>query len=165
MGRLTIICGPAGAGKSTLGRRLAARTGACLLDSDTVTEPVVRAGMKLGGLDPDDRDSSGYRNAFRNPVYQCLFAVAAENLPATDVILVGPFSSETQDATWPARLEKRFGVPVEVIYVSCPDGERRTRIEERGNPRDARKLQDWDGYLAANPPRLPVFDCEVRSGA
>ena len=73
MGDLWIICGPAGAGKSTYGKKLADEKGACLLDSDTVTEPVVRAGMVLGGLDPDDRDSQDYRAAFRDPVYDCLF--------------------------------------------------------------------------------------------
>lgn len=157
MARLSIVCGPAGAGKSTYGRKLAAESGGCLLDSDTVTEPVVRAGMSLGGLDPDDRDSGEYRDAFRNPVYECLFAVAAENLKHTDVILVGPFTSEIQDAKWPEYLRERFGVEVEFYFLECDDDERRQRIEERGNPRDALKLRDWDGYLANSGSKRPVF--------
>jgi predicted kinase len=162
--RLTIICGPAGAGKSTYGRELAAKTGACLLDSDTVTEPVVRAGMEFGGEDPDDRDSPVYRATFRDPVYECLYAVAAENLPAVAVILVGPFTSEIRDAEWPGGLKARFGMDVHVIFLTCPDEQRRWRIEKRGNPRDASKLRDWEAYLAASDARPPEFACEVRSG-
>ena len=99
MGHVWVICGPAGAGKSTYGKKLAAEKGACFLDSDTVTEPVVRAGMVLAGLGLDDRDSTDYKVAFRAAVYECLFATAAENLPQTDVILVGP-------------LPEKFGIPV-----------------------------------------------------
>lgn len=164
MSRLTIICGPAGAGKSTLGRALAAEEGACLLDSDTVTEPVVRAGMTLGGLDPNDRDSPTYRKAFREPVYECLYAVAAENLPSGEVILVGPFTSEIRNPAWPDDLQERFGVELRFIFVSCPDEKRRRRIEKRANPRDAPKLRDWEGYLRASDARPPVFPCEIRPG-
>lgn len=157
MGRLTVICGPAGVGKSTYGRKLAGKTGAVLLDSDTVTEPVVRAGMSLGGLDPDDRDSPEYRAAFRDPVYKCLFAVAAENLPHADVILVGPFTSEIRDEAWPDKLRARFGVEVEFVYLDCPAEERLRRIKERGNPRDVAKLADWEGFLNQSNPSPPVF--------
>jgi predicted kinase len=157
MARLTVICGPAGAGKSTFGRKLAKETGACLLDSDTVTEPVVRAGMELGGLDPDDRDSPQYREAFRGPVYECLFSVAAENLSFCDVILVGPFTSEIRDPDWPNWLFERFGVEPEVIFVWADDEVRRQRIEGRENPRDAAKLADWDNYLSMSRSESPAF--------
>lgn len=157
MSRLVVVCGPAGAGKSTYARKLAADTGACLLDSDTVTEPVVRAGMAMAGLDPDDRDSPEYRGVFRDPVYECLFAVAEENLPSCDVILVGPFTSEIRHSEWPERLRERFGVEVEVIYLWADDRERHRRIEARGNPRDASKLADWEGYLAQSPSSRPAF--------
>lgn len=158
---LHIICGPAGVGKSTYGKKLAAELGACFLDSDTVTEPVVRAGMELGGEDPDDRDSPVYRRAFRNPVYECLFATAAENLLHVDVVMVGPFTSEIRNPEWPEMLRKRFGVEVEVVFVTCSEDERRRRIENRGNPRDRLKLRDWDQYIAQTDSRPPVFEHRV----
>ena len=49
-----IVTGPAGAGKSDHARRLAAELGACLIDSDIATERLVRAGLSLAGLDPDE---------------------------------------------------------------------------------------------------------------
>jgi hypothetical protein len=113
--------------------------------------------MAMAGLDPDDRDSPEYRGVFRDPVYECLFAVAEENLPSCDVILVGPFTSEIRHPEWPERLRERFGVEVEVIYLWADDRERHRRIEARGNPRDASKLADWEGYLAQSPSSRPAF--------
>ena len=155
-----MICGLAGAGKSTYGRKLAAEKSACFLDSDTVTEAVVRAGMVLGGLDPDDRDSQEYRAAFREPVYECLFATAAENLPHGEVVLVGPFTSEIRNPNWPQELEERFETRVNFVFVSCDDEERKRRIEARGNPRDGLKLADWEAYLAGSDVRPPAFEHE-----
>ena len=157
MSELHIICGPAGVGKSTYGKKLAKELGACLLDSDTVTEPVVRAGMELGGENPDDRDSMAYRRAFRDPVYECLFATAAENLPHGSVVIIGPFTSEMRDPDWPARLRERFGVEIKVVFANCEEEERKKRIQERGNPRDNLKLNDWDHYLETTNVRPPVF--------
>ena len=157
MPSLYVVCGPAGVGKSTYGRRLAAELKACLLDSDTVTEPVVRAGMAFGGGDPDDRDSSVYRAAFRDPVYECLLAAAAENLQHVNVVLVGPFTTEIRQPDWPDCLRKRFGVDVVVEFVTCDEKLRRERIENRGNPRDRLKLADWAAYVAATDLRPPAF--------
>ncbi|MDA7625134.1 ATP-binding protein [bacterium] len=160
MGQLWVICGPAGVGKSTYGRKLAAEKGACFLDSDTVTEPVVRAGMVLAGLNPNDRDSPDYKVAFREPVYECLFATAAENLPQNDVVLVGPFTSEIRDPDWRDGLEERFKTPVQVVFVSCDDLERKRRIELRGHPRDDFKLRNWSEYVDQGDVRPPAFTHE-----
>ena len=161
MGDLWIICGPAGVGKSTYGRKLAAEKGACLLDSDTITEPVVRAGMLLGGLDPDDRDSPGYRAAFREPVYDCLFEAAAENLVHINVILVGPFTREIRNPGWRNELAERFQTTVRVVFVTCDEVERKRRIEQRGNPRDNLKLQNWEQYIGLSDSRSPAFEHEL----
>ena len=158
MNTLFVICGPAGAGKSTYGKRLAKELSVAFLDSDTVTEPVVRSGMKLGGLDPDDRDSAVYRKNFRDPVYECLYQVAAENLSHLSVVMVGPFTREIQNLGWPDELRKRFNCKVEFHFVSCDDEVRRERIKLRGNPRDSLKLKEWGAYLSSSSSAPPVFD-------
>ena len=158
MPRLYVVCGPAGVGKSTYGKKLAAEKSACFLDSDTVTEPVVRAGMELGGYDPNDRDSEVYRAAFRTAVYECLFQTASENLPHVSVVMVGPFTTEIRKSEWLDELVARFSCEVEVIFVTCPEDERRRRIVGRENPRDELKLADWEGYLKGTDLRPPAFD-------
>jgi len=161
MARLHVICGAAGVGKSNYGKKLAKVLGACFLDSDTVTEPVVRAGMVAAGMDPDDRDSPEYRAEFRNAVYECLYAVAEENLPGISVVLVGPFTREIHKEGWKRDLEFRFEVEVVVSYVICDEIVRRGRIEKRANPRDSWKLQHWDLYVQKSVLSPPVFDYEL----
>lgn len=161
MSKLHVICGPAGVGKSTYGKQLARELKACFLDSDTVTEPVVRAGMSFGGEDPADRDSPVYRTAFRGPVYECLYATAAENLPHVDVVMVGPFTSEIRDSGWLAGLREKFGCEVEVIFVTCDEKLRFERIRDRGNPRDDLKLSNWEAYRSASDVRPPAFEHRV----
>ena len=158
--QLHIVTGAAGTGKSTFGRELAAKLSAALLDSDTVTEPVVRAGLTAAGLTPTDRDSPEYKRIFRDAVYDCLFATAQENLSHVSVVIVGPFTRELKDASWPMLLTQRFGIQPTVWYCQCDDDIRRQRIEERANPRDAGKLVNWQQHVADAPVVEPVFEAK-----
>ncbi len=142
-----IVCGSPGSGKSTYAARLAAARQAALLDIDTVTERLVRIALARSGHSPDDRDSGYFKQTFREPIYETLFAIARENLPFQDVVIVGPFTRELQDRDWPARLRERLGSTVEVHYVRCAPEVRRRRLEQRGNPRDRAKLENWESHV------------------
>ncbi|MGJ8695098.1 MAG: AAA family ATPase [Verrucomicrobiaceae bacterium] len=161
MNRLKVICGAAGVGKSTYGRRVASELRACFLDSDTVTEEVVCAGMKAAGWDPKDRDSPEYVQAFRDAVYECLYRVAEENLPHLPVVMVGPFTREIANPNWKKGLSERFGCEVEVYFVTCPEEVRKERIRVRANPRDAWKLEHWADYMEKCSLTPPVFPHEI----
>jgi predicted kinase len=156
--RCHIVTGPAGAGKSAYARRLAADLGACLIDSDTATERLVRAGLSLAGLDPDDRDSPAYKRAYRDAVYDAMFDLAAANLPQIPVVLAGPFTREGGEADWPDRLERRLGIRPRLHFVWCPPDLRRERIAARGEERDRPKLADWNTYAAQCREDRPVWD-------
>ena len=156
--QLHIVTGAAGVGKSTYGASLASKFSAALLDSVTLSEAVVRAGMKAAGLDPTDRDSPEYKTIFREAVYECLFQTAAENLLHVSVVIVGPFTRELQDANWPQRLAKRLGVEPTIWFLTCADEVRRERIAARGNPRDQTKLEAWEQYIAEGSTDPPAFD-------
>ena len=158
---LQFVTGAAGVGKSTFGKELAAKSHAVLLDSDTVTEPVVRAGLEAAGMDPEDRDSPDYKRLFRDAVYESLFQVAEENLAHLPVVIVGPFTRELSDASWPDQMESRFGVRPTVWFLVCPDAIRLARIKRRGNPRDQGKLIDWQHHMASAPPAQPAFDVRM----
>ncbi|MDB4408977.1 ATP-binding protein [Akkermansiaceae bacterium] len=161
MQKLSVITGAAGVGKSTYGKKLAAECHACFLDSDTVTEDVVRAGMLAAELGPNDRDSPEYRRFFRDAVYEALYRVASENLPQIDVVMVGPFTSEIQNVNWPIWLSEHLKCEVEVCFVTCDEETRQQRIRDRSNPRDEWKIANWGDYLAKSSVCPPVFDYQM----
>ncbi|MEP0427414.1 AAA family ATPase [Rhodopirellula bahusiensis] len=154
---LHIVTGAAGVGKTTFGRELASKLSGVLLDSDTVTEPVVRAGLAAAGLEPTDRDSPEYKRLFRNAVYECLYQTASDNLDHISVVIVGPFTRELGDSSWPKQIFERFGVEPTIWFLTCDDEVRRQRIKSRGNPRDQAKLIDWSRHVSDAPPAKPAF--------
>lgn len=155
--QIHLVFGPPAAGKTTYARELAARTGAILLDSDEVAERLVRAGLGLAGMDPDDRDSSAYKSAFREAVYETLFDLAKSHESRLPVVIAGPFTREGGDADWPRRLELRLGVMPQFHYVWCLPDVRKSRIEKRGAMRDLPKLADWANYVLTCRETAPVF--------
>lgn len=154
---LHLVCGPPACGKTTFGRALATRLQAAFLDSDQVTERVVRAGLEGAGMPPDDRDSPAYKARFREAVYQTLYDLADENLPRVPVVVAGPFTSECREEGWLDWLRARFGTEVTVHFVWCEPAARRVRMEARGEPRDLAKLAHWEEYLRTTARERPPF--------
>ena len=152
-----LVFGPPAAGKTTYARQLAGQLGAVLLDSDEVTERLIRAGLTLAGLSPDDRDSPAYKTAFRDAVYETLFDLAQAHCSRLPVVIAGPFTREGGDAEWPRQLEERFGVMPEFHYVWCQPAERKARLLARGSTRDLPKLADWDNYVSTCRETAPVY--------
>jgi len=153
-----VVCGPPAGGKSTYALGLAREAGACLLDSDEVAERLVRAGLELAGMDPDDRDSPIYKAAFREAVYQTMFDLARTNLRTVPVVMAGPFTSEGADPDWLERLAKRLGVRPTGHFVWCPPEVRRQRLAARGEARDRAKLEAWGAYLASCREERPLWE-------
>ncbi len=131
-----VVAGPAGSGKSTLGRALATRRGAVLLDLDTVTNPLLDAVGEL--LAPDGHwNDPGRRHDVRPARYAALLAVAADQV-VDEIVLVAPFSAELRGGSeWEHLLA---AVAPEVPRVVWLDGSAalfEARRVERGEPRDA----------------------------
>ncbi len=136
--------------------------GAALLDIDTCSERLARVAMASSGLDPNNRDSPQFKQRLRDPIYETLFDIAAENLPHLPCVIVGPFTRERRCASWPCRLRERLGAPVRIVVVRCNDEERRRRLVLRSNVRDTSKLQDWERYAALGvDPGPPPFEHEL----
>jgi predicted kinase len=152
-----IVCGNAGAGKSTFAAKLSAEKRAALIDIDSVTERLVKLTLRGHGLSENDRDSAAYKALLREPVYETLFDVAKDNLPHMPCVIVGPFTRERRDPDWPRRLSLRLGTEVTIYHVFCSMEQRRVRIERRGNPRDQGKLLDFAAYAreGEDPAELP----------
>ena len=142
MATLHLVCGLPATGKTFFARQLASETGAAYFDSDTATDLMIQAAHRAAGFDPHDRDSPHYKATYRQPVYATLFALAADNLPHTDVIIAGPFTSELQDIpAWQKSLEAQFsGNKVRIHHLTIPEELRLQRMRQRAAPRDRAKL-------------------------
>ena len=139
---LHIVCGLPASGKTTFATQLAKKINAALLDSDTATDLMVQAAHKAAGLDPHDRDSPLYKETYRLPVYETLFALAAANLPHTDVIIAGPFTTELKDlVAWETKLRTRFSPhPITIHHIRVDESIRLQQMKYRGAKRDKNKF-------------------------
>ena len=154
---LYVVTGAPAAGKTTYGRQLAARHSAAFLDIDTSSEILVQAALRAMNLDPDDRDSPFFKKTFRMPIYDCLFAMASENLPHTSVVITGPFTSEKSNPSWHTELASRFKVPIEIHYIHCTEMRLKQNMTRRANGRDACKLLHWDDYIQGYNMEPPLY--------
>ncbi|VVD99314.1 ATPase [Pandoraea eparura] len=172
MTRLVFFCGHAGAGKTTLAKRLIgpliARSGEafCLLDKDTLYGAYSASVMGALTGNPNDRDSPVYLQTLRDPEYAGLLDTARENLRlGVNVLVVGPFSRELRegrlfDRAW---LGVDDDVGIHVVWVELDEANAKARIVSRGNPNDAYKLAHWDDYrLRRFSPSVEAFPQLVR---
>lgn len=151
-GRLYIVIGPAGSGKSTVSTRLARRLGAAYADKDSVATLFTESLLRLAGTDPQTRDDNAYyQDHVLEVEYRTLLRLAGDNLRlGTSVVLDAPFvrffpqddflEEAAREFEWPPKTE------IVVVHVMV-DGERmRERVIGRGYDRDAWKILHWDEF-------------------
>ena len=159
------FAGPPGSGKSTLGRAVAARIGACLLDLDTATNPLIAQIAALTDAG-DDLDHPTLRGAVRDARYRCLTDLAAENVRVgCPVVLVAPFTREAADTeAWQQLAHAmRPGVPL-LIWVDVPPAVALQRRQQRGHARDHTASSLTGHELATEFPK-PLVDHVLANGA
>lgn len=130
-----MVAGPAASGKTTLGRALAERSGAVLLDLDTVTNPLLDAlgdCVAPGGHWNDPR----LRATVRPARYAALLAVASDQV-AEDLVLVAPFTAELRGGPeWSALLAAVAPAVPRVVWLDAPPAVLAARRGARGEARD-----------------------------
>lgn len=136
--RVWCVAGPAGSGKSTLGRHLAATVGATLLDLDTVTNPMLDAlneRLAPGGHWNDD----ALRELVRPARYACLLATARDQRDTgLDVVLVAPFTAELAGGwAWAELCAAVEPAEPQVIWLDASLDLLEQRLAARGELRDA----------------------------
>ncbi len=161
-----VVAGLAGSGKSTVGRVLARRTGAVLLDQDVLTNPLMTRIARAAGITDHDFDHPALADPeVRQARYQCLVDTGLDNVElGRTVVLVAPFTREIADRdAWNQLCVAFTPVPVTLLWVTAPPRVLRERRRRRGLPRDlaADLTVDWalhgpvvehfaiDGTLAA----------------
>lgn len=154
MSTLLFFCGHAGAGKTTLAKRvlsayLQRHQPYCFLDKDTLYGSYSASVMQVLTGNADDRDSEVYLKHLRNPEYFGLLETARENLSlGINTIVVGPLSQEVRahqliQTDW---LNMPKGTIVKIIWVYLDEDEAHRRILLRADARDRYKLEHWDAY-------------------
>jgi len=156
--RVIVVAGVAGSGKTTLGRALATRLGAPLVDLDSVTSPLLDAlpDEALGG----HWLASPHAARIRVGRYTALRAVAADAVAtAGAAVLVAPFTAElTGGADWAALLDAVAPAEGVVIHLRGDASLFAARRAARGERRDAHR----DDTLPPAPavPVIPI-DAEL----
>lgn len=132
--RVVVVAGPAGAGKSTLGRALAAQMRAALLDLDDLTNPVLDAIWTGSGHwnDPE------HRAQVRPARYAVLRAAAAAQVASgVDVVLVAPFTAELAGGDeWVALTAAVAPAEPFVVWIDTPADVLAARVRKRADARD-----------------------------
>jgi sugar-phosphatase len=143
-----VVAGPAGSGKTTLGRALAGRLGAVLIDLDRVTNPLLDAlgdQVAPGGHWNDPR----LRPTVRPARYTALLAVASDQV-AENLVLVAPFTAELRGGPeWSALLAAVAPAVPRVVWLDASPAVLAARRDARG--------EDRDRFPPASPesPRVP----------
>jgi predicted kinase len=158
---LIIVSGLAGSGKTTLARALSRKTGIAYIDYDTVTEPFIRAVLERDGK----TDFSAYAKAFRGTAYRAMLDVAFENIASgLDVIVSGPFGRESADPGFFVGLAKHYSCAFLSVVIEIVVSEEilLKRIMKRGSDRDARKIEQWDDFVASIDMQKRVWRPDIR---
>jgi sugar-phosphatase len=133
--RVVVVAGPAGAGKSTLGRALAAQLHASLLDLDDLTNPLLDALWSGAGHwnDPE------HRALVRPARYAVLRAAAAAQVASgVDTVLVAPFTAELAGGDeWAALTASVAPAEPFVVWIDAPVDVLAARVRERADARDS----------------------------
>jgi mannitol-1-/sugar-/sorbitol-6-phosphatase len=134
--RVVIVAGPAGAGKSTLGRALAADMHAALLDLDDLTNRVLDAVWPPRTGHWNDPE---HRAVVRPARYGVLRAAAAAQVASgIDAVLVAPFTAELAGGDeWNALRAAIAPAEPFVVWIDVPADALAERVRERADARDS----------------------------
>jgi len=144
--------GVAGSGKTTLSKELVQSRGFVYLDNNMIADAFF----------PETRTAADYL-ALRPGIYDALYAITEANLClGNSVLLDVPHVTYMQQAEWRQRirdLARRTHAVLRILRCFCSEQELYERIQRRGEPRDAWKLQNWEEFLRREPLRIAIpFD-------
>lgn len=150
--KLIFLIGTAGAGKSTVGKKLAATLKWCYLDKDVVANRFTGAMLVREGYGAQDRDQCAYyKETIYELEYETLLNLAADNLRlGNSVILDAPFIGYFNDKDYVKRFLEKYDLqditPL-VLNVYVESHILKERIIARNNERDQWKLDNWDEFI------------------
>lgn len=151
--QLILMCGPAGAGKTFIGKSIASRLSATYLDKEVMCEVLVDALLVEKGSDKHDRESEIYASEVKHLEYKSLMSTAFDSMIAGNntVVCSAPFLSQVTNDDWTQDLidmSKILGFEIFAVWCHTDGNTSKERIIARNNPRDNWKLRHWEEYSA-----------------
>ncbi len=150
--KVIFLVGPAGSGKSTVGKLISSHFHLGYLDKDVICNKFTGKMLENQGLSPNERDGCDfYQNVIMPLEYETLLEIAADNIKnGISVILDAPFIGYFGDEKYIEKLKEKYSwensVPL-VLKVTVSSEVLFERIKERNTQRDEWKLENWDVFI------------------
>lgn len=147
--RLVIITGCAGAGKTTLGKKISKELNYTYIDKDTVVNSFTDFILELKENSNSSRESDLYCNVLRPIEYKTVFKLCKENLELNNsVILSIPFISQITNYSKWLDIKNEFNFNNEkFVWINHNEGNEYARLLKRNSKRDIYKLKNWEEYI------------------
>ena len=135
--KVFFVIGPAGSGKSTVGKRIAKRYDSAYVDKDTVATGFTELLLQLNGSDKDDRDHNAFYQSNILPVeYETILRICGDNLAlGRSVVLDAPFGRFFQDRDYLLDARQQFAwadAELVVVHVTAEGRSVFDRVTKRG---------------------------------
>ncbi len=143
-GKLILMMGVAGVGKTAMARQVSSRLHCVYLDNNFIADAFFA----------ETRESSGYR-CLRPSFYAALYRIAEENLALGNRVLIdAPHVKQMKKAGWRrwlSDLVRRNRASLKIIRCHCDEHTLQERLAARGEPRDVWKLGHWQEFIGSEP--------------
>ncbi|WPC39652.1 AAA family ATPase [Clostridium sp. JS66] len=150
--KVIFLVGPAGSGKSSVGKIISSYFHLTYLDKDIVCNKFTGKLLETQGLSPNERDGCNFYQTEIMPLeYETLLEIADDNIKnGISVVLDAPFIGYFSDENYIEKLKKKYdwkdSIPI-VLKVSVNSKILFKRIKDRNLERDEWKLKNWDPFI------------------